>query len=58
MAVDELTATELRDRIAAGQISSVEATQVALDRIGRIEPIVGAYLATFPNGVCEYGSIV
>jgi len=47
MAVDELTATELRDRIAAGQISSVEATQAALDRIRRIDPQVGAYLAVF-----------
>jgi len=47
MALDELTATELRDRIAAGQISSVEATQAALDRIGRIDPQVGAYLAVF-----------
>ncbi len=47
MALDELTATELRDRIAAGQISSVEAAQAALDRIGRIDPTIGAYLAVF-----------
>ena len=38
MPVDELTAIELRDRIAAGQVSSVEATQAVLDRIGRIDP--------------------
>jgi len=47
MPVDELTAIELRDRIAAGHISSVEATQAVLDRINRIDPTIGAYLATF-----------
>ena len=49
MPVDELTAIELRDRIAAGQISSVEATQAALDRIDRLDPTVGAYLSVFPE---------
>ncbi len=49
MPVDELTAIELRDRVAAGQISSVEATQAVLDRIRRIDPTVGAYLATFSD---------
>ncbi len=47
MPVDELTAIELRDRIAAGQISSAEATQATLERINRIDPTVGAYLAVF-----------
>ena len=47
MPVDELTAIELRDRIAAGQISSVEATQAVLDRIDRLDPTVGAYLSVF-----------
>ena len=49
MPVDELTAIELRDRIAGGQISSVEATQAALDRISRIDPTIGAYLAVFSD---------
>jgi len=49
MPVDELTAIELRDRIAAGQITSVETTQAVLDRISRIDPTVGAYLATFSD---------
>ena len=49
MPVDELTAIELRDRIAAGQISSVEATQAVLDQIDRLDPIVGAYLSVFPE---------
>jgi len=45
--VDELTAIELRDRIAAGQISSVEATQAALDRISRLDSTIGAFLVVF-----------
>ena len=49
MPVDELTAIELRDRIAAGQVSSVDATQAALDRISRIDPTIGAYLAVFSD---------
>ena len=49
MPVDELTAIELRDRIAAGQISSVEATQAVLDQIDRLDPTVGAYLSVFPE---------
>ncbi len=47
MPVGELTAIELRDRIAAGQTGSMEATRAVLDRISRIDPTVGAYLATF-----------
>jgi aspartyl-tRNA(Asn)/glutamyl-tRNA(Gln) amidotransferase subunit A len=49
MPVDELTAIELRDRIAARQISSVEATRAMLDRISRIDPTIGAYLSTFSD---------
>jgi len=40
---------ELRDRIAARQITSVEATRVVLQRIERIDPTVGAYLSVFPD---------
>jgi aspartyl-tRNA(Asn)/glutamyl-tRNA(Gln) amidotransferase subunit A len=47
MPVHDLTAIELRDRIAAGQVSSVEATRAVLDRIDRLNPVVGAYLSVF-----------
>ncbi|MBN1507453.1 MAG: Asp-tRNA(Asn)/Glu-tRNA(Gln) amidotransferase subunit GatA [Sedimentisphaerales bacterium] len=47
--MDELTAIELRDGIAAGQISSVEATQGVLERIRHIDSTVGAYLAVFDD---------
>jgi aspartyl-tRNA(Asn)/glutamyl-tRNA(Gln) amidotransferase subunit A len=49
MPVHALTARELRDRIAAGQIGSVEATRAVLDRIDRLDPAIGAYLSVFPD---------
>jgi aspartyl-tRNA(Asn)/glutamyl-tRNA(Gln) amidotransferase subunit A len=53
MPVHDLTAVELRDRIAAGQVSSVEATRAVLDRIDRLNPVVGAYLSIFPERALE-----
>ncbi len=47
MPADDLIAIELRDRIAAGERSSVEATQAVLDRIDRLDPTIGAYLSVF-----------
>jgi len=49
MAVYDLTAIELRDRIVTGQISSVEATRAVLERIDRLNPALGAYLSLFPD---------
>jgi len=53
MPVHDLTAMELRARIAAGQISSVEATRAVLGRIDRLNPAVGAYLSVFPEQALE-----
>jgi len=53
MPVHDLTAMELRDRIAAGQVSSVEATRAVLGRIDRLDPVVGAYLSVFPERALE-----
>ncbi|MCX5644810.1 MAG: Asp-tRNA(Asn)/Glu-tRNA(Gln) amidotransferase subunit GatA [Phycisphaerae bacterium] len=53
MPVHDLTAMELRDRIAAGQVSSVEATRAVLDRIDRLDPVVGAYLSILPERALE-----
>jgi len=39
-----LTAAELGERIAAGEISSVEATQAHLDRIAAVDGDVHAFL--------------
>ena len=49
---------ELRDRIAAGQISSVEATRAVLERIERIDSTVGAYLSVFPERALEAAEAV
>ena len=51
--MEDLTAIELRDRIAAGRISSVEATKAILNRIDRLNPAVGAYLSIFHDRALE-----
>ena len=45
--MEQLSATELRDKIKAGEISSVEATQSVFARIEKYEPKIGAYISTF-----------
>jgi aspartyl-tRNA(Asn)/glutamyl-tRNA(Gln) amidotransferase subunit A len=47
--MEELSAKELRDGIAAGRISSVEATKAVFERIRQFEPAIGAYLSTFED---------
>jgi aspartyl-tRNA(Asn)/glutamyl-tRNA(Gln) amidotransferase subunit A len=58
MSLHELTTFELRDRIAAGKISSVEATRAVLDRIERLDSTVGAYLAVFREKALEAAQAV
>jgi len=48
-AMEELSAKELRDKIAAGQISSVDATKTVLRRVEQFEPAIGAYISTYPD---------
>ena len=43
----ELTALELRDAIAAGEVSSAAAVAAYLDAIDRLDPRIGAYNAVF-----------
>jgi len=45
--MEELSAKELRERIAAGEISSVGATKAVFERIEQLEPVIGAYISTF-----------
>ena len=40
--MEDLSAKELRDRIAAGKISSVEVTESVFQRIEQFEPAIGA----------------
>jgi aspartyl-tRNA(Asn)/glutamyl-tRNA(Gln) amidotransferase subunit A len=43
----------LRDRIKAGEVSSVEATRAVFERIAKVEPIVGAYISTFEKSALD-----
>ncbi|MGA1980185.1 MAG: Asp-tRNA(Asn)/Glu-tRNA(Gln) amidotransferase subunit GatA [Sedimentisphaerales bacterium] len=45
--MDWLNAKQLRDKIKAGEISSIEATKAVFERIAKIEPTIGAYISTF-----------
>jgi len=45
--MEDLSARQLRDGIAAGRLSSVEATKHIFARIDRYEPVVGGYISTF-----------
>lgn len=43
----EYTALQLRDKIAAGELSSVEVTNEVLAAIEKYDPTIGAYISTF-----------
>ncbi|MHC4345325.1 MAG: Asp-tRNA(Asn)/Glu-tRNA(Gln) amidotransferase subunit GatA [Planctomycetota bacterium] len=47
MGTEQLSARELRDKIAAGQVKSVAATEAVFQAIEKYEPAVGAYISTF-----------
>jgi aspartyl-tRNA(Asn)/glutamyl-tRNA(Gln) amidotransferase subunit A len=51
--MEQLSAKELRDAIAAGRISSLEATKGVFERIRKFEPAIGAFLSTFEDRVME-----
>jgi len=51
--MEELSAHELRDRIAAGEITSVEATESVFQRIDKLEPVIGAYISTYHEQALE-----
>ncbi len=45
--MEDLSAKELRDAIADGKVSSVEATEAVFQRIGKLESVIGAYISTY-----------
>ncbi|MHC4843359.1 MAG: amidase family protein, partial [Planctomycetota bacterium] len=51
--MEKLTAKELRDKIASGEISSFEATEDVFKRIEKHESVVGAYISTFKDQALE-----
>jgi aspartyl-tRNA(Asn)/glutamyl-tRNA(Gln) amidotransferase subunit A len=51
--MEDLSAKELRDAIAAGKISSVEATDTVFQQIDKLEPVIGAYINTYRDKALE-----
>ncbi|MHC4647904.1 MAG: amidase, partial [Planctomycetota bacterium] len=47
MGIEQLSARELRDKIAAGRVKSVAATEAVFEAIEKLEPVVDAYISTF-----------
>jgi aspartyl-tRNA(Asn)/glutamyl-tRNA(Gln) amidotransferase subunit A len=45
--MEEITAKQLRDRIATGEVKSLDAVQAVFERIEKYEPVIGAYISTF-----------
>jgi aspartyl-tRNA(Asn)/glutamyl-tRNA(Gln) amidotransferase subunit A len=58
MSFEDLTALEIRDRIAAGQTTSAEATRLMLDRVERLDSALGAYISTFRDAALENAEAV
>jgi aspartyl-tRNA(Asn)/glutamyl-tRNA(Gln) amidotransferase subunit A len=56
--MEDLSAKELRDKIAAGQVSSLNATRAVFDRILRFEPVIGAYITTFEEAAMKIAADV
>ncbi|MBN1805387.1 MAG: Asp-tRNA(Asn)/Glu-tRNA(Gln) amidotransferase subunit GatA [Sedimentisphaerales bacterium] len=43
----------MRDKVTAGQMSSLEVTKAVFERIEKLEPVIGAYISTFPDMALE-----
>ena len=56
--LSDFSAREVRDQIAAGKISSREATQYALDAIARLNPELHAYNSVFAERALEKAAAV
>ncbi|WP_423462618.1 amidase [Promicromonospora sp. MS192] len=48
-ALHERTAVELRDLLAAGELTPTEVTDYFLDRVERLDPLVGAFATVTPD---------
>ena len=58
MSLHELSATELAARIAAGDLSSTEAAQACLDRIGALDSQIGAFLRVDESAALEQAAAI
>ena len=51
--MDWQSAKELRDKIRAGEIKSVDVTEEVFSRIAKLEPTIGAYISTFEESALD-----
>jgi aspartyl-tRNA(Asn)/glutamyl-tRNA(Gln) amidotransferase subunit A len=51
--MDDLSASQLRDGIAAGRISSLETLKAVFERIKKLEPTIGAFISTCEDQALE-----
>jgi aspartyl-tRNA(Asn)/glutamyl-tRNA(Gln) amidotransferase subunit A len=51
--MEELSAKELRDKIAAGKVSSIEVTKAVFRNIDEHEAVIGAYVSTYRDRALE-----
>jgi len=51
--MEDLSAIQLREKIAAGEISSVEATEAIFKSIEEREPVIGAYISIYRDKALE-----
>jgi len=56
--MEELTALQLRDEIARGECSSVEATKWVFERIEQRDKMIGAFISTFKDQALEQAAQV
>jgi len=57
-AILNLTCKQLRDKIAAGTVTSVAATEAAFEQIEALDNKVGAYISTYKDGALEAAQAV
>lgn len=51
--MEDLSANQLRGKIVSGKMSSHEATKAVFQRIDKLEPVIGAYISTYPDMALE-----
>jgi aspartyl-tRNA(Asn)/glutamyl-tRNA(Gln) amidotransferase subunit A len=56
--LEGLSATQLRDKIHGGQLTSREAVVWTLERIKRLDPTIGAYLSIFADKAMDQAQVV
>jgi len=57
-AILNLTCKQLRDKVAAGAVTSVIATEAAFEQIEALDNKVGAYISTYKDGALEAAQAV